>query len=68
MRFEHVDFAYEASRPILKDLSFEIPAGRTVAVVGPSGAGKSTLARLLYRFYDIDAGAASRSTGRTCAT
>ncbi len=53
VRFEHVDFAYEAARPILHDLSFEIPAGRTVAVVGPSGAGKSTLARLLYRFYDV---------------
>ncbi|HEV7914283.1 MAG TPA: ATP-binding cassette domain-containing protein, partial [Albitalea sp.] len=57
VRFEHVDFAYERDRPILKDLSFEIPAGRTVAVVGPSGAGKSTLARLLYRFYDVSAGA-----------
>ncbi len=53
MRFEHVNFAYEAARPILHDLSFEIPAGKTVAVVGPSGAGKSTLARLLFRFYDI---------------
>jgi ABC-type transport system involved in Fe-S cluster assembly fused permease/ATPase subunit len=56
VRFEQVDFAYEKSRPILHDLSFEIPAGRTVAVVGPSGAGKSTLARLLYRFYDVSAG------------
>jgi ATP-binding cassette subfamily B protein len=56
VRFEHVDFAYEAARPILKDLSFEIPAGKKVAVVGPSGSGKSTLARLLYRFYDLDAG------------
>jgi ABC-type transport system involved in Fe-S cluster assembly fused permease/ATPase subunit len=55
--FEHVSFAYEASRPILHDLSFEIPAGKTVAVVGPSGAGKSTLARLLYRFYDVTGGA-----------
>ncbi|HJV63506.1 MAG TPA: ABC transporter ATP-binding protein/permease [Albitalea sp.] len=55
--FEHVDFAYEPSRPILHDLSFEIPPGKTVAVVGPSGAGKSTLARLLYRFYDVSAGA-----------
>jgi len=56
VRFENVSFAYEASRPILHELSFEIPAGRTVAVVGPSGAGKSTLARLLYRFYDVNAG------------
>jgi ATP-binding cassette subfamily B protein len=56
VRFEHVSFAYEASRPILHDLSFEIPAGKTVAVVGPSGAGKSTLARLLYRFYDPSTG------------
>ncbi|WP_296873666.1 ABC transporter ATP-binding protein/permease [Tibeticola sp.] len=57
VRFEDVRFGYEAARPILQGLSFEIPAGRTVAVVGPSGAGKSTLARLLYRFYDVQAGA-----------
>jgi ATP-binding cassette subfamily B protein len=56
VRFEHVDFAYEANRQILFDVSFAIPAGRTVAVVGSSGSGKSTLARLLYRFYDVDAG------------
>ncbi|HEX7887881.1 MAG TPA: ABC transporter ATP-binding protein/permease [Ramlibacter sp.] len=56
VRFEHVDFAYEPTRPILHDVSFEIPAGRTVAVVGPSGSGKSTLARLLYRFYDVQQG------------
>jgi ATP-binding cassette subfamily B protein len=56
VRFEHVSFGYDASRPILHDVSFEIPPGRTVAVVGPSGAGKSTLARLLYRFYDITGG------------
>jgi len=56
VRFEHVDFAYEAARPILHAVSFEIPAGKTVAVVGPSGAGKSTLARLLYRFYDVTGG------------
>ncbi len=55
--FEHVSFAYESARPILHDLNFEIPAGKTVAVVGPSGAGKSTLARLLYRFYDVTSGA-----------
>ena len=53
VRFEHVDFAYESARAILHDVSFEIPAGKTVAVVGPSGSGKSTLARLLYRFYDV---------------
>ena len=57
VRFEHVSFAYDPSRPILHDVSFEIPPGKTVAVVGPSGAGKSTLARLLYRFYDINEGA-----------
>jgi ATP-binding cassette, subfamily B, heavy metal transporter len=56
VRFEHVDFAYEATRPILHDVSFTIPAGKTVAVVGPSGSGKSTLARLLYRFYDVKGG------------
>ncbi|HEY6356183.1 MAG TPA: ABC transporter ATP-binding protein/permease [Burkholderiaceae bacterium] len=56
VRFEHVSFAYEASRPILHDVSFEIPAGKTVAVVGASGAGKSTLGRLLYRFYDVSGG------------
>ena len=56
VRFEHVGFAYDPARPILHDLSFEIPAGKTVAVVGPSGAGKSTLARLLFRFYDVGSG------------
>ena len=56
VRFEHVDFGYEHNRQILRDVSFTIPAGRTVAVVGPSGAGKSTLARLLYRFYDVTGG------------
>lgn len=56
VRFEHVNFAYEPSRQILHDVSFEIPAGKTVAVVGPSGSGKSTLARLLYRFYDVQDG------------
>ena len=57
VRFAHVSFAYDPARPILHDVSFDIPPGKTVAVVGPSGAGKSTLARLLYRFYDINSGA-----------
>ena len=53
VRFENVSFAYDPNRPILHPVSFEIPPGKTVAVVGSSGAGKSTLARLLYRFYDV---------------
>ena len=57
LRFDDVHFAYHPDRPILQGLSFAVPAGRTVAVVGPSGAGKSTLARLLFRFYDVQAGA-----------
>ena len=56
VRFEGVHFAYDPARPILRDISFEIPAGKTVAVVGPSGSGKSTLARLLFRFYDVQQG------------
>jgi ATP-binding cassette subfamily B protein len=56
VRFDHVSFSYDPARPILKDVSFEIPPGKTVAVVGSSGAGKSTLARLLFRFYDIQGG------------
>ncbi|MDW5318058.1 ABC transporter ATP-binding protein/permease [Rhizobium sp. PL01] len=55
--FKDVHFAYDPARPILKGISFEVPAGKTVAVVGPSGAGKSTLSRLLYRFYDVQEGA-----------
>jgi ABC-type transport system involved in Fe-S cluster assembly fused permease/ATPase subunit len=54
--FENVSFAYDAKRPILKDISLHVPAGKTVAIVGPSGAGKSTISRLLFRFYDITAG------------
>ncbi len=56
VRFEHVDFGYESNRQILFDVSFTIPAGKTVAVVGPSGAGKSTLSRLLFRFFDVTGG------------
>ena len=56
LRFDDVQFAYDPARPILQGVSFTVPAGRTVAVVGASGAGKSTLARLLYRFYDVQAG------------
>ena len=57
VRFEHVSFSYDPERQILCDVSFDIPAGHTVAVVGASGAGKSTLSRLLFRFYDVTAGA-----------
>jgi len=56
VRFEHVSFGYDAGRPILTDLTLDVPAGTTCAVVGRSGAGKSTLARLLYRFYDLKGG------------
>ena len=54
--FEHVDFGYDPRRPILKDVSFTVPAGKTVAIVGPSGAGKSTVSRILFRFYDVTGG------------
>ncbi|MDK1489037.1 ABC transporter ATP-binding protein/permease [Sinorhizobium sp. 7-81] len=54
--FRDVHFAYDPARPILKGISIDVPAGKTVAVVGPSGAGKSTLSRLLYRFYDVQGG------------
>jgi ATP-binding cassette, subfamily B, heavy metal transporter len=57
VRFEHVDFSYEPKRQILYDVTFDMPAGSKIAVVGASGSGKSTLGRLLYRFYDVSAGA-----------
>ncbi|MCP8884188.1 ABC transporter ATP-binding protein/permease [Devosia sp. XJ19-1] len=56
VRFEDVSFHYDADRPILKGVSFEVPAGKTVAIVGPTGAGKSTISRLLFRFYDVTGG------------
>ncbi|NMA98298.1 MAG: ABC transporter ATP-binding protein/permease [Phyllobacteriaceae bacterium] len=56
IRFDNVTFHYDANRPILKGVSFEVPAGKTVAIVGPTGAGKSTISRLLYRFYDVTGG------------
>ena len=57
IEFDRVAFGYDPRRPILGDVSFEVPAGRTLAIVGPSGAGKSTVSRLLFRFYEADGGA-----------
>ena len=57
LAFRRVDFRYDVRRPILTDVDFRVPPGATVAIVGPSGAGKSTIARLVFRFYDVDAGA-----------
>ncbi len=54
--FENVSFAYDPNRPILRDVSFKVPAGHMVAIVGPSGAGKSTISRILFRFYDVARG------------
>ena len=56
IRFENVSFAYDPRRAILRDVSFHVPPGKTLAIVGASGAGKSTVSRLLFRFYDIDEG------------
>src|SRR5436305_3009871 len=56
IRFDDVRFSYDPERPILKGLTFEVPAGKTVAIVGPSGAGKSTISRLLFRLYDVSSG------------
>ncbi|HEV7464378.1 MAG TPA: ABC transporter ATP-binding protein/permease [Methyloceanibacter sp.] len=56
IKFENVSFAYDPERPILKDVSFEVPAGKMVAIVGPSGAGKSTISRILFRFYELSRG------------
>jgi ATP-binding cassette, subfamily B, heavy metal transporter len=56
IKFDHVSFAYDPERPILKDVSFEVPEGKMVAIVGPSGAGKSTISRILFRFYEIASG------------
>ena len=56
VKFENVSFAYDPDRQILKDISFEVPAGKMVAIVGPSGAGKSTISRILFRFYELTSG------------
>ena len=57
VQFEAVSFSYDSERPILEDVSIDIPAGQTIAIVGPTGSGKSTIGRLLFRFYDVTSGA-----------
>lgn len=64
IKFEHVNFGYDPKRQILHDVSFEVPAGKTVAVVGSSGAGKSTISRLMFRFYDVGVGRAEIPAGK----
>ena len=64
LRFEGVTFGYHPDRPVLRDLDLVIRAGESVALVGPTGAGKSTVARLVPRFYDVDAGPAARRRRR----
>jgi ATP-binding cassette subfamily B protein len=59
IKFENVSFAYDPERQILKNVSFEVPAGKMVAIVGPSGAGKSTISRILFRFYELTGGRVS---------
>lgn len=59
VKFEHVSFGYDVRRPILQDVSFTVPSGKTIAIVGPSGAGKSTISRLLFRFYEAGEGQVS---------
>ncbi len=59
LRFEHVDFGYDPAKPVLRDISFEVPPGKTLGIVGPPGAGKSTIANLVPRFYDVTGGRVS---------
>lgn len=59
IKFDHVSFAYDVRKPILKNINFVVPAGNTVALVGPTGSGKSTMLKLLDRFYDVKSGCIS---------